>query len=77
LLSEVPFSTLPILEVDGAQVSDSLYFFVIVPYFTPYIFTNFQIEQELGSGINPSIAFTPFLSNTLDETRFEPTTFRE
>jgi hypothetical protein len=38
-----------------------------------YIFLNFQIEPDLGAGIDP---FTPFPSNTLDETRFKPTTFR-
>ncbi len=41
---------------------------------TKVFFLNFQIEPELGAGIDPGI--TPFLSCILDETRFEPTIFR-
>jgi len=36
----------------------------------------FSIEHELGAGINPRMSLTPFISSVLDETRFEPTTFR-
>jgi hypothetical protein len=42
-----------------------------------YAFVNFQIEPELGAGIDPGMAFTLFPSSILDETRFEPTTFRD
>jgi len=31
---------------------------------------------ELGSGIDPNMALTPFPSSMLDEMRFEPTTFQ-
>jgi hypothetical protein len=53
-----------------------MFFFVSVPYLATYIFLSFQIEPELGAGIDPGMAFTPFPTNILDETRFKPTTFR-
>jgi hypothetical protein len=37
---------------------------------------NFQIEPELGAEIGPGMAFIPFPSNTLYETRFKPTTLK-
>ncbi len=51
-------------------------FFVGVPHSATYIILNFLIELELGAGINPGMAFTPFPCSILDETRFEPTIFR-
>ncbi len=48
-------------------------FFASVPLLASYIFLNFQIEPELGTGINPGMAFTPFPCSILNETRFEPT----
>ncbi len=45
-----------------------------MPHLATYIFLNFQIEPELGAGIEPGIALlTPFPSSILDEMRFEPT----
>jgi hypothetical protein len=41
-----------------------------------YIFLNFQIDSELGTGIDPGMALIPFPSCRSDEMRFEPTTFR-
>ncbi len=49
-------------------------FFVGVPHLTTFIFLNYQIEPELGAGINPGMALTPFPSSILDATRFKPTT---
>ncbi len=51
------------------------FFYVGVTYLASYIFLNFQIEPELGPGIDPGMALTPFLSSITDETRFEPTIF--
>jgi len=39
------------------------------------IFLFFYNEPELDARIDPGMAFTPFPSSILDETRFEPTTF--
>jgi hypothetical protein len=47
-----------------------------VPHLATYIFLNFQIETKLCTGIDPGIAFSPFPSSILDETRFKPTTLR-
>jgi hypothetical protein len=54
-----------------------LFFYLLVcPIWLPVFFLNFQIEPELGAGINPGMALTPFPYSILDETRFEPKTFR-
>ncbi len=36
------------------------YVFVGVPHLATNVFLNFQIEPELGTGIDPGMAFTPF-----------------
>jgi hypothetical protein len=53
-----------------------IHFFGGVPHLATYILLNFQIEPELGAGINPDMAFTQSPSSILDETRFEPIIFR-
>ncbi len=47
-----------------------------MPHWLPVLFLFFYNEPELGAGINPGMALSPFPSSILDETRFEPTTFR-
>jgi len=54
-------------------VGNFLMFFV-VPHLTVF-FLFFYNEPELGVGIDPGMALTPFSSGILEETRFEPTTF--
>jgi len=36
---------------------------------------DYLYEPELGAGIDPDMALTPFPSSILDEKRFEPTNF--
>jgi len=55
--------------------SNVFYNFFGVPHLATCIFL-FSNEPELGEGIDPSMALNPFPSNNLDETSFEPTTFR-
>ncbi len=55
--------------------------FVGVPHSAAFVFRNFQIEPELGAGIDPGLAFTKISStrtfcSMLDKTKFEPTNFR-
>ncbi len=52
------------------------YYFVGVPRLANYNFLNFQIEPQLGAGIDPGMAFIQFPSSILDMTRFGPSTFR-
>ena len=42
----------------------------------PVFFLIFYNEPELGAGIDPVMALTPFSSSILDEMSFEPTTFQ-
>jgi hypothetical protein len=51
-------------------------FFVGVSHLATFIFLNFQTEPELGTGIDPGMAFTQFPSSILDKTKFEPENFR-
>jgi hypothetical protein len=41
-----------------------------MPLLATYIFLNFQIEPELGAGIDLGMAFTPFPFSILNETKF-------
>jgi hypothetical protein len=50
--------------------------FVGVPHLATYVFLNFQNKPGLGAGIDPGMAFTPFSSKLLDETKIETKTFR-
>jgi hypothetical protein len=61
------------------STTDTPVFFIFVvgvPHLATYIFLNFQTKPELGAGFDRGMAFTPFPSSLLDETRFEPTIFR-
>jgi len=49
--------------------------FFVCPIWLPVFFLFVYNEPELGAGINPGMAFTPFPFSILDETKFEPTTF--
>jgi len=40
------------------------------------LFFLYSNESELGAGIDPDKALTPFPSRILDEARYEPTTFQ-
>ncbi len=43
-----------------------------MPHLLLTFLLKFQIEQELGVGIDSGLAYTPFSSTILDEMRFEP-----
>jgi len=47
-----------------------------VPQIATFIFLIFYNKPELGSGIDPGMALTPFPSSIVDETRFEHTNFQ-
>ncbi len=51
-------------------------FFWCAPFGYLYLSYIFYNEPELGEGIDHGKALTPFPSRILDETSFEPTTFR-
>jgi len=51
-------------------------YFLVCPIWLLVFFLFFYNEPELGAGIDPGMALTPFPSSILDETRFEPTTLR-
>ncbi len=53
-----------------------IYNFLMCPIWLPVFVLLFYNEAELGAGIDPGMALTPFPSSLLDETRFEPTTNR-
>jgi hypothetical protein len=48
---------------------------VVCPIRLP-VFSLFSNEPELGTEIDPGMDKTPFISSILDETKFEPTTYR-
>jgi len=50
-------------------------YFLVCPIWLPVFFLFFYNEPELGAGINPGMALTPFPYSILDEMRLEPTTF--
>ncbi len=50
-------------------------FLLVCPIWLP-VFSLFSIEPELGTEIDSGMVMTPFPSSILDETRFEPTTYR-
>jgi hypothetical protein len=54
--------------------------FIVFCRFAPFGYLYFSYfsmnEPELGAGIDLCMAFNPFPSSILDETRFEPTTMK-
>ncbi len=76
LFGDANFQKVTAAKVNRKSIYLFKYGFVCVPHLATYIFLNFQIETKLCAGIDPGIAFTPFPSSILDETRFEHTTLR-
>ncbi len=50
-------------------------FLLVCPIWLP-VFSLFSNEPELGTEIDSGMVMTPFTSSILDETSFEPTTYR-